>query len=110
MVIFAADHHESVRCAIDGRERFERSRRAALRILLVHPIEQRQLQRDRINQARSMTARDELLLDELRRFDALTVCSYRSDEDDDVQGHCGSTIVRGVASRTASTWSSRSPR
>src|SRR6185369_870722 len=66
VIIFATDHQEPVDAAVQRREAFEMVGRLTCGVFLVHPVEHRQLQLERINQMHDVTAPLELVSYELR--------------------------------------------
>ena len=113
VVVLAADDDERVGGSVQRRQVLERLRRLALRVLLVHPIEQRQLQRHWIDNGDLMAALGRGPLDEARGLDALTIRADRADQNRDLQAYCGSAILRandrGRPTRTPRSRRTNSP-
>ena len=83
VIIFAADHQEAVGAAIERRESLQHLRRFAGRIFLVHPVEQRKLQLERVDQHRLVAAGGERVGDEVRGANAHAVPADRAKQDGD---------------------------
>src|SRR5262249_50227724 len=83
VVVLTADDDERVGGTIERGQLLEFWRCRPRRVFLVHPIEQRQLQLDWIDERHLMTARRQCPLDEPRDSDALAIHPYRPDEHDD---------------------------
>src|SRR6202022_1682368 len=93
-IIFAGDEHESVGLADLARQRFQRRRRRALRMLLVHAVEHREIDRLGIDQLDVATATLQPLHHEMRQPDSHPVGPVRAVEDEDAGAH---DVTAGVA-------------
>src|SRR5689334_13857902 len=83
MIILSADHEKSIHAAIKLSESLEIVGRFTGRMILVHPIKQRELQLQGIYKVHFMTATLEFLRDQLRRPSAHTITTDGSEQNGD---------------------------
>ena len=96
-IIFAGDEDKSVGVADLARELFQRLRRLALRIFLVHPVEHRQADRLGVDQFDIVAAaRASPSTTKLREADAHAVGAVGAVEHEDAMGHGGKLSHRIV--------------
>ena len=89
MVVLRRHDHEGVRPAEQAGEALERLRRLALRVFLVHAVEERQLQLERVDERRLVPELAELAHDEARGADPLPVGPDGAQDHGHEQGHRG---------------------
>jgi hypothetical protein len=111
VVVFAADHYKRVGRSVQQSEPFENRRRLPFLVFFVHPVQQRQLHLDGIDECEIVSTRGQRLLDLPDGLDALAVGPDGAHEDDAVQSHdCFAFAVRlerfGSAKTTRSNRSS----
>src|SRR3954451_3246772 len=87
VIVLARHDHEAVDLAVEGGQPLHDGRGLALRVLLVHPVEQRQLALERVDQRRLVAALAQLLQDEAGGADARPVAPHRAEEDREPQRH-----------------------
>src|SRR6266516_3786129 len=91
-IVFAGDEHKTVGLADLACEFFQRGRRCACRIFLVHPVQHRQADRLGVDQLDITTAAAQALDDELRQADAHAVGAVRTVEYENAVAHDISTL------------------
>jgi len=96
VIVFTAHDDEGVGGSIQGREALQRRRRLPFRILLEHPIEQRQLKGHGIDERHLVAPCGERSLDEPRGFDPLAIRSHGTYEQDDLHADTVSRFRRGA--------------
>jgi hypothetical protein len=94
VVVLAADDHEAVGRANDIRQLRQRIGSRACRVLLVHPVQERQPVFERIDEADLMSAGGELRVQESRVLDPLPLAADRSIEHRKMQAHEVSSLSR----------------
>src|SRR5437588_12165786 len=87
VIVFARDDDEAIGAAIERRELFEVLRRLPFRMLLVHAVEERQLQLHRIDKRWRVAALFERSHDEIRGANTHAVAPHGAEEDRKVQTH-----------------------
>ena len=84
MVVLTADDDKGIGRAVQSGQGLELPRSLALWLLLVHAIQQGQLQRHGIDERHVMPAARQGALDITRDLDSLASGSHRSDEHDEL--------------------------
>ena len=91
-IVFAGDEDKSVGVADLAGEFFQRSRRLAFRMFLVHPVQHRQADRPGVDQLDIVAAAAQALDHELRQADAHAVGPVRTVEHENAMAHGASTL------------------
>ena len=100
VVVLGRDDHEGIGAPVERREPLKRLRRLALRMLLVHAVEEREVQLHRVDERRLVPAFREPPDDVAGRPDALPVGPDAAEDHGNAEGHADSLAGRSPRAKT----------